>query len=319
MNGYVIREQIIQAVRAFFDEKKFHEVIVPVLNDAIPAEPTITPFSTEWQTNHGTQMLYLSTSPERALKKALAKNLGNCFAIGHSFRNLENSGNQHSPEFLMLEWYRKDSTYQDIMHDVQLLLLFVKKRIDIFLNRPVSNTVIYQNKKIALDKKWHIFSVPDVLRKYSDIDLSKVLDDSDLLREAAAKGYAVEDATWEQLFNQIFLNEVEPNLPSDPFFLTHFPARISPLCAVDTQRRYLAQRFEVFVAGMELGNGNTENTDASQVKKYFQRNTVLPIDEDFLAALEKMNGTSYAGIGLGLDRLAMFFADTTQIKDVSEL
>src|SRR5258708_367510 len=109
LQPFFIREEIIKSIRSFFEEQYFHEVIIPILYSSLPLEPTLYSFSTTWKTNEGDRELYLCTSPESALKKMLAVGIGNCFAIGKSFRNLESSGPRHNPEFLMLEWYREDA------------------------------------------------------------------------------------------------------------------------------------------------------------------------------------------------------------------
>lgn len=325
LQGYFIREEILRAIRDFFAVQKFHEVIAPVLNEALPLEPTVYSFSTQWQKQNGEKTLYLSTSPESGIKKMLATGLGNCYAISKCFRNLEDSGPQHNPEFLMLEWYRKNAQYQDIMRDVEQLFIFIKKRVDVFLERKESNFLEYQHQKIDVVTQWPILSLETLFKKYVGIHLAEIISDKAIRNFATTKGYQTAGATWEQLFDQVVLNEVAPHFPALPFFLTDFPARISPLCAVNAHKKYLAERFEFFIAGMEIGNGNTENTDSQTVKKYFQAElserkktmkSAHPIDQSFLDAIENLGITTYAGIGLGIDRLAMIFADTQNISDV---
>src|SRR6266498_2907542 len=106
LQPYYIREELIHQTRQFFRTKNFREIIAPVLKESLPLEPNIYPFQTTWNRHNKQNPLYLVTSPESSLKKMLAKGVGNCFAIGHSFRNLESAGTKHNPEFLMLEWYR---------------------------------------------------------------------------------------------------------------------------------------------------------------------------------------------------------------------
>src|SRR5256885_1283105 len=95
-----IREQVLMAIRSFFVGRGFHEVVVPVLNTVLPVEPNLFPFRTEWNTASKKKTLFLSTSPEAGLKKMMAVGVGNCFAIGKAFRNLEGAGDRHNPEFL---------------------------------------------------------------------------------------------------------------------------------------------------------------------------------------------------------------------------
>lgn len=297
-------EQVMLAIRQFFQRRDFHEVIPPVLNQAIPLEPNIYPFTTDWHVGKQPQTFFLSTSPERSLKLALAQGIGNYFAIGHCFRDLEGSGPIHSPEFLMLEWYREGAIYTDIMKDVQALILFVHKRM---------------GSSLPLQKKlWPTMSMVDLFSTHVRISMFDLLEDSYLLRVAKKKGYTVGQATWSQLFDQLFLNEIEPHLPETPFFLLDFPTRISPLCTPQQKRPYLAQRFELFLRGMEIGNGNTEFTDTTEIKKTFlletkvrqrQQRPAPPVDTQFLNALDRLKPGSYAGMGVGVDRLAMLLSE----------
>ena len=107
-----------------------------------------------------------------------------------------------------------------------------------------------------------------------------------------------------EVFDQIFVNKIERKFPKEPFFLVDFPYSLfSPLCKAQKEKPYLAERFELYINGMEIGNGNTENTDADSVRKALKK----PIDEMFMSALKTMRKKTYAGMGLGIDRLAMLF------------
>lgn len=320
-----IREEVIRSIRTFFEEKKFHEVISPVMNDALPLEPNIYAFSTEWKTSSETKPLYLSTSPEVGVKKILAKGIGNCFAIGKSFRNLEGQGSRHTPEFLMLEWYRENSDYKEIMKDTKELLLYIKSHIDAYLRRKETSEITYQQKTANLSSDWPVYSMVDLFQQHAHLDLKEILEDAALFSKAKQKGYNVQNATWSELFDQILVNEIEPFLPDSPFFMTDFPARTSPLCTPKKNAPYLVERFEAYLFGMELGNGNTENTDSEYVrkqflkeKKYREDNKLFtpPIDETFLSALQKMSSKKYAGMGMGVDRIAMIMSNSANITDV---
>ncbi len=318
-----VREEVIKSIRKFFEEKEFHEVIVPVFNKALPLEPTLYSFHTQWKTSNSTKELYLTISPESGLKKMLAQGIGNCFSIGKCFRNLEGNGPRHNPEFLMLEWYRDDADYSQIMTDTEELVRFVANSIKQKFKDPLK----YKGKKLHLDLPWERFSLEDLFHKHVDISMKDVVDDRYLANVMESRGYTVGNATWEQLFDQIFLNEIEPHLPQTPFFLVDFPARLSPLCTVNPKKPYLSERFEGYVGGMEIGNGNNENTDAQAVLSRFQQENTdrkergeatHPIDMSFINALEEMakKETKFAGIGLGVDRLAMIMADATDIAQV---
>lgn len=313
----LVRNEVIKAIRSFFERQNFQEVITPVFNTALPLEPNIYSFQTTWKTSSGSREFYLTTSPESQLKKMLAAGIGNCFSIGKCFRNLEGSGALHNPEFLMLEWYREDATYEQIMKDVQQLIREVKASVDEYLQRSSS--------QLSSDTHWPILSLVDLFKKHADIDIESSIDDQALKQIAQQKGYDVKDASWSQLFDQIFLNEVEPHLPKSPFFLTDFPARTSPLCTVKKDTPYLAERFELYMGGIEIANGNTENLDVKMITSAFKSElqqgkssdqSVAPIDQSFLDAIAELqkNNTSYAGIGLGIDRLTMILAGIDNIQ-----
>ena len=291
-----IREEIIKATRAFFYAKKFHEVIVPVLNDAVPIESHLHPFTTSWSTIDGEKKRYLSLSPERSLKRMLASGIGNCFALGKSFRNLENSGSQHLPEFLMLEWYRENADYHQIMKDTEELIIAIQNKLKSICHCEEPGNLRgcqrgRSNLKTSMISPWKKVSLHSLFKKTGGWDESR------------------------EVFDQIFVNKIERKFPKEPFFLVDFPTRFSPLCKAQKEKPYLAERFELYINGMEIGNGNTENTDADSVRKALKK----PIDEMFMSALKTMRKKTYAGMGLGIDRLAMLFSGVRDIKEVELL
>ena len=326
-----IREQIIKSVRDFFTDLGFHEVIIPVLNTALPLEQNIYPFKTTWDNLKAKKEFYLTTSPEAYLKKMISLGMGNCFGIGHSFRNLEDSGSLHNPEFLMLEWYREDADYKKIMKEVRELIIYIHNEIQEYKllchSRESGNPFRLKSEWIpgqARDdnRLWSVLSLVDLFQKYAKLNLAEIIDDQRLIKAAKGKEYEIKNKTWEQIFNQIFLNEIEAHLPKDPFFLIDYPTRISTLCAKRKDKPYLAERFELYINGIEIGNGNTENTDTEDVvrsmkreEKYRKKMGILspPIDTDFIKALDYMKNKKYAGIGLGVDRLAMILTGSKNI------
>ncbi len=288
------RERTIKSIRNFFYQLNFHEIITPVLNNAIPNEPNLYSFITRWKTNRGEQTFFLPMSPERSLKLSLAKGIDNCFSIGHSFRNLEQESPLHSPEFLMLEWYRTDADYHQIMDDVKELIKFLNYE---------SCRQAGRLRITNLPDSWPIFSLPELFKKYTKHDLIKLTNDE----------------TKRSDYDKIFCNEIESRLPKEPFFITDFPASISPLCRPKKDNPLLAERFEFYINGIELGNGNTENTDWKSVKKVFEsqkKKNNYPVDEDFLNALKTLDesGKTYAGVGIGIDRLTAILGGANHIK-----
>lgn len=325
-----IREKVIQETRDFFAQQNFHEVVTPVFNSALPVEPNIYPFETKWVTREGDKPLYLTTSPESGLKKMLAQGIGDCFSIGKCCRNLEGAGSLHLPEFLMLEWYREDSDYTQIMKDMQQLILSIKNKVDTFLKREAATTITFQDMTIDLHGKWPVFSMIELYKEYAGLDFVEILEDAAMIKRAQEKGYETECAPWSALFDQIFVNEIEHKLPKTPFFIVDYPARLSPLCKRKKDNSHVAERFEFFMFGMELGNGNNENIDYKLVEELFkneqqnrEKHMLLnsPIDYTFIDALKKMSesGKNYAGTGFGIDRTAMIMANVAHIQEIEPL
>lgn len=312
----LIREQVIKTCRAFFDQQHFHEVMIPVLNEAVPHEATLFPFSTIWHNTQADQKLFMTLSPESALKKMLAAGIGDCYGIGKCFRNLEAAGATHNPEFLMLEWYRLGVSMEKIMADVEELLSKLLLQL---------TAASYAQPTLKLNRPWLRLSLDSLLQKQLGVTIADILTDEAMIQFAQKQGYQTEGANWEQLFNQLMLNEIEPHFPKEPFFLTDFPAKISPLCAPKINQPHLAQRFEFYINQIEIGNGNTENTDSAQVQQTFQTvqaqraqtgQETSPVDTEFIEALRTLEGKKMAGIGVGIDRLAMLFSEQTEIGAV---
>jgi len=300
MDKYLVREKIIKIIREFFYKQDFHEVIPPLLNSALPLEPNLRPLITVYDNGKEKKELYLALSPERGIKKFLAQGMGNCFALSKSFRNYERVGSVHLREFLMLEWYRKSAVFTDIMNDTEQLLHIINKKMG--------------NKVAMKEGAFPRLSLDTLFKEKVGVELEKlIIDEALLVQIAQAKGCKTEEATWEELYTQLFVNEVESTFSLKPFFLIDFPARISPLCKVQKDRPLFAERFELYVHKTELANGNTENTNTDSVRATFEeehKKSGLPIDKEFLSSLEGMKSDSYAGIGLGIDRLTMLYTNS---------
>jgi len=316
LSAVQLKTHLIQATREFFEQQGFLEICTPVLHEALPLEPNLYAFKSAWKAREKSKAVYLAVSPEVSLKKMMAAGVEQCFTIAPSFRNLEASGSQHTPEFLMLEWYRPNSTYVDIMRDTQNLIGFIQQKLGLSI--------------IETAKTWPKLSMIELWTSYTGIELPNVLTEEKLFPIARQKGYQTENATWSQIFDQIFLNEIEPHLPTEPFFLTDFPARVSPLCEKLREKPGFAQRFELYINTIELANGNTENLDATTVEAAFkeeknyrhhQRLPYAPIDQDFLKTLSQLRQRyhSLAGMGVGIDRLTMLLSSTKHIQEVSPL
>lgn len=315
--GQETRQKIIQLIRKYFLENKFVEVEVPIILPKLPLEPNLYSMETKWKFRD--KSFYLITSPESSLKKIIAKKPANYFCISKVFRDLEDIGPSHNLEFSMLEWYEMEKSYKDIADTTEKLITFINRH----LNR--NQKLKYQGKKIDLTSPWEKISMKDMFLQYAGMKLEENLTREEIFKTAKQKGYTVDETTeWEPIFNQIFINEVEPKLPKNrPIIIFDFPSLISPLCRKCANGPGFSERFEFYIGGMELGNGYGEERGSEKLKKAFRdeekfrEENKLPkheIDFEFADACEKM--PECAGIGVGIERLAMLFCDTTKIEDV---
>src|SRR5579884_1826154 len=216
----LMRAPVVDAIRAFFKGRGFHEVETPLLVRSPGMEPHLEVFPTTWTTRRGDHPGFLITSPEYAMKKLLAAGIAPIFQICKSFRNGEEVSSRHNPEFTILEWYRANADYRDLMVDCEELFRHVARSLD-----PASDGAAwtYQGRRLDLASPWERLSVREAFSRYAGVDLG---DDAALLEAARAKGYAVTpETTAEQAFHQIFLNEIEPRLGRDtPTILYDYPA-----------------------------------------------------------------------------------------------
>ena len=317
------RVRIVAAIRGWFAAEGFTEVETPSLVASPGVEPHLNAFATEIRGARGGRgALYLHTSPEYTMKKLLVAGETRIFQLARCYRNAER-GSTHHPEFTMLEWYRADAGYRDIMRDCEGLL-----------RAAAGEREVYRWKGIASDPRlpWEYISVAEAFRRHAGIDLLATAPDP--LRPDAAKlraevrrigVRAADGAAWEDLFFRVFLERIEPKLGAPaPTILYDYPVSMAALSRVKTDDPRLAERFELYVAGLELANAFGELTDAAEQRKRFladqkaRRERVgeaYPIDEDFLAALEHGMPPA-AGIALGLDRLVML---ATGAEDIAEV
>jgi lysyl-tRNA synthetase class 2 len=272
---------------------------------------------------HGPDMarrdLYLHTSPEFAMKKLLAAGEARIFDFARVFRNRER-GPLHAPEFTMLEWYRANEGYGQIIDDTIALIRMAGEmrggRFD------------WRGKTCETSLVVNRISVQDAFRTFAQIDIAETLaPDGDPNRDGLARRADVKiasDDTWSDIFSRILVEKVEPHLGNGAItVLDRYPrceAALARACPDDPR---FAERFEVYVCGVELANGFGELTDAVEQRRRFEaemdeKHRVYgeryPLDEDFLAALEQMPPAS--GVALGFDRLVMLATGAARIDDV---
>ena len=284
-----LRARIIQAIRQFFIENGYLEIDTPIRIPAPAPEAHIDAMPTDGQ--------YLQTSPELCMKQLLAAGFPRIFQICKCFRKGER-GRKHLPELTMLEWYQSGSNYLGLMDECEKLICFVARH----LGR--GNQFIYRNRSIELAMPWGRLSVAEAFKLYG----SKSMD----------------TAIATDCFDEVMTLEIEPNLGDPvPVFLYDYPARYGALARLKSQEPFWAERFELYIAGIELCNGFSELTDSVEQRKRFEEELMLrqslnkpprPIPEKFLQALTDMPDA--AGNALGIDRLVMLFADTDNIDDV---
>lgn len=315
------RGQVIKAIRAYFDAQNFDEVETPILQVCPVMDAHIHAFKTELR---GVDLKvqstpYLHTSPEFAMKKLLVAGMERIYQICHVFRNAEGS-KRHVPEFTLVEWYRINADYEDIMKDCVTLIRDCAKALNITELR-------YQDHICDPFGEWENLSVADAFERYAGIDLTAVLDDHTGFMQAV-KGlglHVAEDDGWDDLFFRVMDAKIEPQLGMGvPTFLYDYPAAMASLSKrKDSDPRY-AERFELYICGIELANAFSELTDAKEQVKRFEEEMALkqklygetyPIDENFIAALTQGMPQS-GGIALGVDRLVMLCTGAEDIQDI---
>ncbi|MFH2085589.1 MAG: EF-P lysine aminoacylase EpmA [bacterium] len=334
---YWVREKVIDTIRAYFKNQGFHEVEVPLLLPTPSTEPFLEVFKTELKDDQAHKWpAFLPSSPEFALKKLLSAGSGSIFTITKSFRNGEGRSSRHNPEFTILEWYRTPGDYMDVARDFEKLLRYISQKV-----RPRRNTkninmttrsdlegrdqiIKYRGEEYSLKLPWERISVSEAFQKYAGIGIETMLDERKLKIAGKKKGYQVtKETTWEEIWNQILANEIEPKLGvKGPTILYDYPVAQAALSKPAKDPRF-AERFEVFMAGFELGNCFSELTDwreqekrclADLVERKALGRTEFPMDTDFIEAL-KLGMPPTGGIAVGVDRLAALFADVDDIAE----
>ncbi len=301
------RKRLNDAVRHHFDSTNFLEVDTPIAVPSPGMEPHLDAFETsEIGPGGDKEQLYLQTSPEYAMKRLLGRGLGHIYQIARVFRNGERS-NTHAPEFTMLEWYRSPGTMQAIMQDTEDLLAALAE---------------------AVHGPWRMKSTQrlSVSEAFTRVGLSDPLDlagDIEGLRAGLKVRYVADD-TWDDIFFRAFFEKVEPAFPEDTLTLLHgYPASMAALARLDPEDPRKAERFEVYVGRLELGNAFGELTDPVEQRRRFESEQALrrslgravyPVDEGLLTDLGNID--SAAGIAIGLDRVLMLCLGLSSVHDV---
>ena len=283
------RASIIQAIRLFFIDRGYLEVETPHRIPAPAPESHIDAVSSgSW---------FLHPSPELCMKRLLAAGYGKIFQMSRCWREGER-GRQHVPEFTLLEWYRAGDDYRALMEDCEMLIQALASTMGL------GQRLIFHGQEIDLAGPWERISVRDAFRDYSKVPM----------KEALERGH----------FDEVMVQDIEPRLGmKKPTFLYDYPAERGTLARLRKDDPTVAERFELYIGGLELANAFSELVDPEEQRERFlleQANRrslgkpVYPMPEPFLDELEEMPPS--AGIALGVDRLVMVLLNAATIDDV---
>lgn len=294
------RAELISKIRTFFHERNVLEVETPILAKSTIPDPHIISLKTSvFGKNY-----FLQTSPEFHMKRLLAAGSGCIYQVSKAFRDDE-LGQHHNPEFTMLEWYRIGLTAKELMNEIDVLL-------KILLN---TLTPIYLSYKEAFIKFLNInpleASISELIKKVKEQNIS--VQDLDAFQK-------------DDWLNLLMSYCIEPKLneKNQPYFIYDFPISQAALAKQSDSDPRVAERFEVYINGLELANGFHELTDASEQRYRFERYLTarkesnlehIPMPENFLAALQH-GLPACSGVALGIDRLAMLYCETNTISEV---
>ena len=279
------RARIVQAIRSFFVSNDYLEVETPHRLPGNAPEAHIDAVQSDgW---------FLHTSPELCMKRLLAAGYPRLFQICRCWR-AEERGSRHLPEFTMLEWYAAHCDYHALMNHCEALLAALLPLGELH----------YQGQTIDLGSPWERITVAEAFARFGSLSL--------------------EQALAEDRFDEIIALEIEPRLGIQrPTFLIEYPGELAALARRHPQRPQVAERFELYIAGLELANAFSELTDpleqrrrfaAEEAARHSAGKPAYPSPEKFLQELGAM--PEAAGIALGLDRLVMLLTDTTTIDQV---
>ena len=282
------RSIIIQEIRRFFLKEGYLEVDTPLRIPAPAPESHIEAIpSGRW---------FLQTSPELCMKRMLAAGFERIFQICHCWRD-EERGTRHLPEFAMLEWYKVNADYRDLMNDCEALIRAVTQVLGY-------GSIRYHGMDVKIDETWERLSVSEAFLRYSDMTMAEALE--------------------KDMFDEIMVRDIEPRLGlQKPTFIYDYPAERGALARLRKDNPTVAERFELYIGGLELANAFSELTDAEEQRSRFVQEalfresgnrTTYPLPEKFLEELSDMPPS--AGIALGVDRLVMLLLDASSIDKV---
>jgi len=312
-----LRIEVLRLIREFFWQENFKEIETPVALKYPGQEPYLNPIPVDFHNpNNEEVQFWLRTSPEFALKKLLGVGYDKIFELGKCFRDFEEWGGHHNTEFTMLEFYRMPGTEHDIMDNIEGMFKFIAKNLK-------------NNKLSTVTKDWERVSMKELWSRELGVNLDELLETSGLVKLARELDLAVNDEdVYEDVFYKIFLNKIETKLGfKKPIFIFDYPAQmcsLSELCEDDP--RY-AKRFELYINGLEIGNGFGELLDPIKQEENFKQDKklreslgkeIFKTDEELLSALGelKSKNTKAGGVALGVDRMVLLFSQANNLNEV---
>ncbi len=308
---FQIRAKVMEAIREFMKVKGFIEVETPLLQP-IYGGAAAKPFKTHCDAFDSN--VFLSIAPELYLKKAMVGGLGSVYEITKKFRN-EGVDKNHNPEHMTIEWYQENADYNDGMKLFREFLLFISEKVF------GKTTIEYKGHKIDLTK-WETLSLEDAIKKYLNIDISKIKTDEEAKKIAKENGLDESKITKINLPDELMKIFREKLI--QPTFLIDYPIELAPLAKPSKKDPKKAEIFQPFIGGLEVGRAYSELSDPfiqeasfdEQEKEREKGNEeAMPTDRDFITAL-KYGLPPACGVGVGIERLMMLFTDSETIRDV---
>ncbi|HQU34369.1 MAG TPA: lysine--tRNA ligase [Thermoanaerobaculaceae bacterium] len=305
---FLARAATVRAIRSFLDARGFIEVETPMMQP-IPGGASARPFVTHHNTLD--MDLFLRIAPELYLKRLVVGGFERVYEINRNFRN-EGISTHHNPEFTMLEFYWAYASYEDLMALTEEMVAGIAETVSGTVELP------WGGKTISLARPWKRLAMRDAVLAHSDLAPEDLGERARL--EASARRFEIADVarlSSGKLLAELFEATAEASL-LDPTFVVDFPADISPLAKRKPGAPDLTERFELYMAGMELANAFTELNDPDDQRGRFEEQVRLGggvVDEDYVLALEHGMPPT-AGEGIGIDRLVMLLTDSHSIRDV---
>lgn len=317
-----IRMATIRSIRHFFDTNGYTEAITPSLVRAGEQNLNIDQFRAV-NTENPNEAYYLPTSPEYSMKKLLVAGYENIYQICKAFRAGEPPSKHHQPEFTILEWYKSNASWHELAKETEALAQHVANDIGkrFSLNREGNENIAF------ILRPWKIHTMPDLFRTHAKLNLDEAIARKAVLEHYIEREYGTKHAhslSWEDCFNLIFLNEIEPKLGREqPDIVALYPKYMAALAERNDEHPEYANRFELYIKGVELGNAFQELRDPNEQRTRFEceqqlrehaKKKAYPIDNEFIEALQ-WGMPRCAGIAFGVDRFIMLLCGTNDIRE----